>query len=367
MNAERTRVVVAMSGGVDSSVAAALMLEQGYDVIGVTMKTYDFEDVGGADVSETSCCGLGAVHDARMVAARLDVPHYVVDFRREFEQHVITPFVQEYLDGRTPNPCVLCNKEIKWGALRRKADALGASAIVTGHYARLKKDAVSGRVTIFRAAYLDKDQSYALWAVPQEALARTIFPLGELTKPEVREIARRWDLRTADKAESADICFVEDNDYGRFLRDRVADIDSQAGEGEVVWNGKVVGRHEGYPFYTIGQRRGLGAHGQKVYVTEIDRGSNTVNIGTESDLWKSGLTATDIVWHGPSNRAGDLRVEAKVRYSDDLVPGTLSWTGERSAMLSFDRPKRAITPGQSVVFYDRDEVLGGGIISSVLG
>jgi len=193
MKNESTRVLVAMSGGVDSSVAAALMIERGYEVIGVTMKTYDFEDVGGADVSETSCCGLGAVHDARMVAAKLNIPHYVVDFRAEFEQHVIDPFIREYLAGRTPNPCIMCNKEIKWGALLRKADALGAAVMATGHYARLKKDDTTGRITVSRATYLDKDQSYALWAVPQESLSRTVFPLGELTKPDVREIARRWN------------------------------------------------------------------------------------------------------------------------------------------------------------------------------
>ncbi len=366
MRGERTRVVVAMSGGVDSSVAAALMLERGYDVVGVTMKTYDFDDVGGADVSETSCCGLGAVHDARMVAAHLGVPHFVVDFRSAFDEHVIQPFVKEYLNGRTPNPCVLCNKEIKWGALLRKAEALGASLLVTGHYARLRKDAGTERMIISRASYHEKDQSYALWAVPQDALSRTLFPLGDLTKPEVREIGRRWNLRTADKQDSADICFVEDNDYGRFLRERVPDIDSIAGEGTIVWNGKVVGRHHGYPYYTIGQRRGLGAHGQKVYVTGLDTTTNTVMIGTDKDLWKSGLTATDVVWNGASNRPDGLRVQAKVRYSDDLVGSTLTWDDEATIRVIFDSPKRAITPGQSVVLYEGDDVVGGGVISSVL-
>lgn len=358
-------VVVAMSGGVDSSVAAALLLEQGYEVIGVTMKTYEFGEVGGNVDNETSCCGLGAVHDARGVAASLGIPHYVVDFRSAFERAVIGNFVDEYLAGRTPNPCINCNREIKWGELLRKADALGAQFIATGHYARIHRDE-TGAVRIRRARFEEKDQSYALWSVPQDALERTLFPIGELTKPEVRERAAQLGLRTATKEESYEICFVPDNRYDRFLKERVNGLEGQLSGGEIMLEGKVVGTHGGYPFYTIGQRRGLGAFGKKMYVTGIDHRQNRITIGPEGDLYRSALRAVQVQWAGSAAPADPMTVEAKVRYKDDRSPATVTAIAPDQAIVRFNRPKKAVTPGQSVVWYSGDVLQGGGVIESVL-
>ncbi len=362
MNSKKGTVVVGMSGGVDSSVAAALLLQQGYRVIGVTMKTYDFDEVGGNTANEVSCCGLGAVQDARLVAAKLDIPHFVVDFREAFGRAVIDNFVQEYLSGRTPNPCVICNREIKWGQLLAKAEALGADHIATGHYARLRFDAPKGRYIISRGKFEQKDQSYALWGVSQIALSKTIFPLGELTKPEVREIARTLGLRNATKDESFEICFVADNHYQRFLKERVPDLEQRVANGELVLQNKVVGRHDGYPFYTIGQRKGIGAFGQKMYVTEIDNTLNRVSIGPASDLDHRELVAGNIVWSGIEVLSSDMKVTAKVRYKDVDTPATVSPSEGGTIRVVFESPKRSITPGQSVVLYDGDDLIGGGII-----
>jgi len=359
-------VVVAMSGGVDSSVSAALLLEQGYNVIGVTMKTYEFDDVGGNIENETSCCGLGAVHDARSVAAQLGIPHYVVDFRSAFERAVISNFVEEYLEGRTPNPCINCNREIKWGELLRKADSLGAEYIATGHYARIERDETTGRYLLRRAVYAPKDQSYALWSLPQEALARTLFPLGELSKPEVRACAAQYGLRTAAKQESFEICFVPDNRYDRFLRERVAGLEETLAGGEVVLEGRVVGKHAGYPFYTIGQRRGVGAFGRKMYVTEIDRERNRITIGPDQELYRSALRVSRVNWGGKGRPGTPIQVEAKVRYKDDLAPAIVKPLDAAQAVVRFENSKRAITPGQSAVWYSGDTLLGGGIIEAVL-
>lgn len=363
-NSRDVTVVVGMSGGVDSSVTAALLLEQGYRVIGVTMKTYDFNDVGGNVANETSCCGMGAIQDARLVAAKLDIPHYVVDFREAFGRAVIDNFVQEYLQGRTPNPCVICNREIKWGQLLAKAEALGADYIATGHYARVRFDIARGRYIISRGKYEQKDQSYALWAVSQSALSKTMFPLGEMTKPEVRKMAQQLGLRNAGKDESYEICFVPDNKYERFLKERVPNLEARVSNGEIVQNGNVVGSHNGYPFYTIGQRKGIGAFGRKMYVTAIDKKMNRVSIGQAEELDHRELTAGGVQWSGIGEPAAEMKVTAQVRYKDDDAPATVFSMDGSKIRLVFDRPKRAITPGQSVVLYDGKDLLGGGIIES---
>lgn len=366
IRSEKPTVVVGMSGGVDSSVAAAILLEDGYNVVGVTMKTYDFAPDVASRASETSCCGLGAVNDARLVASQLGIPHYVVDFRQAFEREVVGNFVAEYLKGRTPNPCVICNREIKWGELMRKADLLGASYIATGHYARVRRDAKSGRYVVSRSTHARKDQSYALWGVSQEALSRTIFPLGERSKIEVRQQARRLGLRTAEKDESFEICFVPDDRYETFLRGRPEVSAAGIQNGELVHDGSVVGTHRGYPFYTIGQRRGVGAHGRKMYVTAIEKERNRVHIGTGDELLHRGLLASQVRWGKVESVGVPRRVQAMVRYRDEPSDAVISPKSDGGVYVEFDRPKRAITPGQSVVIYEGDDVLGGGIIEQAV-
>ena len=354
-----------MSGGVDSSVAAALLLERGYDVIGVTMKTYDFDRVGGNSGNETSCCGLDAFNDARIVAVKLGIPHYVVDFTEAFRREVIDNFVSEYGRGRTPNPCVICNRAIKWGMFLDKALALGAGFVATGHYARTEWDERTGRYSIMRAADRNKDQSYALWGLSQEALSKTIFPLGSLRKPEVRAIAARLGLKTAHKEESFEICFIPDNDYRRFIREGGAGTAAPVSPGPIVRGGMKVGEHGGFVNYTIGQRSGIGAHGGRVYVTGIDASTNTIEIGGENELHRSSLIARNLNLVSISGIEDGLRVEAAIRYKDAASPATVYRHGNGELRIVFDQAKRAITPGQSVVLYQGDRLAGGGVIDRV--
>jgi tRNA-uridine 2-sulfurtransferase len=363
---KKITVAVGMSGGVDSSVAAALLVKQGYNVIGITMKTYDYMEVGGNIRNEGNCCDQSAVIDAYTVADKLGFPHYVVNYREEFNDVVIKNFIDEYMKGRTPNPCVICNREIKWGALLKKAEELGAQYIATGHYARIRYNEKSSRYILSRGKYAEKDQSYALWAVTQDSLSKTMFPLGELTKPEVRVLAEHYGLINARKQESYEICFVPDDRYERFLNEHIPNLQERVSGGDIVQNGKVVGKHNGYPFYTIGQRRNIGAHKQKMYVTAIESQTNTIRIGPDAELHHRTLIADQVNWSGIAGLEGSLRVQAKVRYKDEGTDALVSLEESRKIRVTFDQPKRAITPGQSVVVYDGDDLLCGGVIEQVM-
>ena len=362
------RVLVAMSGGVDSSVTAVLLSEQGYEVVGITMKTWDYTSSGGRGGKEVGCCSLESMNDARAVALKHDFTHFIVDIREEFGDWVIERFTEEYLAGRTPNPCVLCNTHIKWAALLRRADDLGCDYIATGHYARVRHDDALDRYVLARGLDLNKDQSYALWGLPQEHLARSIFPLGEYTKPQIRQMAADYDLtRVADKPDSYEICFIPDNDYRRFLKDRVEGLEAEVEGGRfVLEDGTVVGEHAGYPFYTIGQRHGLGlALGQPVYVTAIDPQTNTVTVGPREALLKQTLTARQINLIKYADLRRERPATGKIRYKDAGGPCLVQQTGGDVLEVAFAEARRAITPGQSVVLYEGDDVLAGGWIHAV--
>lgn len=361
-------VVVAMSGGVDSSVAAALLHERGYQVIGVTMNLWDYDRVGGNINRNSGCCSIDTMDDARFVCHTLGVPHYVVSFRDEFEATVTDNFISEYMEGRTPNPCVRCNTYIKWGVLLQKAQELGADKIATGHYARNTFDEKRGRYLLSRGKDEKKDQSYALWGIRQDGLARTLFPAGEFKKEEIRQIARNLGLQTAEKKESQEICFIPDNDYTRYLRMKRPELGTQLKDGEIIdQQGNRLGTHRGYPFYTIGQRKGLGiAVGQPVYVTEIDGENNRIVVGNNDDLRHIGLIAKNLNWIAIENLNEEMEVEAKIRYNDPGASAKLRPLSNDHVEVIFEAPQRAVTPGQSVVFYQDDLVVGGGVIQSFI-
>lgn len=359
------RVIVAMSGGVDSSVAAALLHQQGYEVIGVTMKTWGFMEVGGAPKHESGCCSLDAIFDAKNVANKFNIPHYTVDFTKAFEDAVINNFVDEYLNGRTPNPCVVCNRKIKWEELLLKADALDAKYVATGHYAIVDYDESTNRHSLRSSPDNKKDQSYALWGLTQESLSRTLFPLGHFNKPQVRELAEKFGLKTAGKPDSQEICFVADNNYERFLRERIPDVLENIDEGDLVYHGEKVGKHRGIPFYTVGQRKGLGvAMGKPVYVKKIDHRTNTVEIGDKEEINQSILFAEDVNFVSSENIEKGNEVIAKIRYNDRGSKAKVISANRSEFVIEFDEPKSAITPGQSAVLYDTEGfVLAGGVIS----
>jgi len=353
------KVLVAMSGGVDSSVAAALLKDWGYEVVGVTMQIWprEIDDEG----NEKTCCSLSAVEDARRVAEILDIPHYVMNFRSEFENKVIRNFIDEYLQGRTPNPCVVCNRRIKFETFLLRAKMLGMEFIATGHYALVKFDSERKRFLLCKAVDKDKDQSYVLYGLTQEQMSRTIFPLGEYTKEQVREIARELGLPVSEKPESQEICFVTDNNYRRFIKERA---DSQIKPGPFLdKKGNVLGQHDGIPFYTIGQRKGLGlALGYPVYVIDIDVEKNAVIVGKREDVFHREFIVRDNNFIPFDELKEELRVKVKVRYKTPEAPATIYPLGKDRVKVVFDEPHWAITPGQAAVYYDGDIVVGGGTI-----
>jgi tRNA-specific 2-thiouridylase len=365
------KIAVAMSGGVDSSAAAAILKSEGHELVGFSMQLWNQRRGLSVDASgeplPSRCCSLDDVYDARRVADDLGFPFYVLNLERDFERDVVEPFVTSYLNGETPIPCVSCNSRLKFASLDRLAMSLGCEKVATGHYARVEYDAEAKRHRLFRGRNLHKDQSYFLWELTQEQLARAMFPLGEMSKPEVRDVARRRGLMVAEKAESQEICFVPDGNYAGFI-DRYLEAEGESdrapGEGEIVnTRGEILGAHQGIHRYTVGQRRGIGIASQRpLYVVSIDAAQNRVVVGEQEELLSDEFIAAGVNWIIDVDEISPIRAEVRVRYRHTPAPALITPLEQGRVRVRFDEPQRAITPGQATVFYRGDEVLGGGWI-----
>lgn len=362
MTTKKGKVLMAMSGGIDSTVSAMLLLEQGYELVGVTFRTYD-SIKESCLAKEKGCCSIDSIMEAKRMCEKLGFEHHILDFRQTFKDHVICNFMDEYMQGRTPNPCVLCNSSIKWGKLLNMADEFGCSHIATGHYAQVIHE--NGHWFLGNAVDAQKDQTYFLWMLTEQNLSRTLFPLGGFTKQEVRKMALdRGFEKLSKKTESQEICFIPDNDYRHFLSDNVTDFAQQCQPGDFVnAQGEVIGRHQGFPNYTIGQRKGLGvAFGTPKYVIGIDAPKNRVILGDRDELFATTLRATGCRFTSVDMLANNNQVLARIRYKSAPTEATVEFDG-RVATLVFKEPVWGITPGQSVVLYQNDRVIGGGFIA----
>lgn len=353
-------VMIGMSGGVDSSVAAAILLEKGYEVIGVTMQIWP-ETPEQVKLTEGGCCSLSAVDDARRVADTLGIPYYVLNFKEVFEEKVVNYFVDEYLKGKTPNPCIACNRHVKFEALLNKAVSMGINYVATGHYAIIKYDENRNRYILRKSVTQQKDQTYALYNLTQEQLSKVLMPIGDYSKDIVRQKASELGLSVASKPDSQEICFVDDNNYGRFIEENT---DKNILPGNFVdTKGNILGKHKGLIYYTVGQRKGLGiAFGKPMYVIGLDVKNNNVLLGEDKEVFSNSLVADDLNFISIDELKEPMRVKAKIRYSAKEAAATISPVENGKVNVVFDEPQRAITPGQSVVFYDEDIVVGGGVI-----
>ena len=350
--------MVAMSGGVDSATTAALLKKEGHEVIGVTMQLWDYGDAEGG------CCSVDEVRDARRVADQIGIPHYVVNYMDKFKEFIVEDFINKYMDGKTPSPCVLCNEYMKFEFLMKRSLELDADFLATGHYARVVLDKDSGNYYLQKALDSNKDQSYFLFTLKQKELSRVMFPLGDKTKQEVRKLAQTFNLKVANKPDSQGICFITGNSYKDFLKDHTAASNTA---GEIVdTDGNIIGKHDGIFSYTIGQRRGLGiAKGKPQYVVRIDPKSNRIVVGSEKDIYSKSLFVNNLTWVNNISEI-EMKISAKIRYRHKENEASLVLKNQNEAVVNFTEPQRAITPGQAIVFYKESEVLGGGWINEVL-